>query len=259
MSQSDKFSPSLSDIDRPAILPLRVVIIEDQADIAELLAAALHRAGMQTQWAATGASALHLARRFAPHVILVDLELPDTDGVPLIKWLRAEIGCGIIVVSGHVDDADRVTSLEVGADDFIGKPPSPRELVARIRAVHRRSRNPDEAHAAAKAGQIALTADGVTLNVPQRAVTARNGERIDVTAAEFGLLQALTEARGQPVSREELSPLVLRRPWRPEDRGIDQLVCALRRKLCPGDKQGLIRSVRGGGYELLPGGATAEG
>jgi len=257
--QTDKLGPGLHDIDRPAILPLRVVIVEDQADIAELLGAMLQRAGMQTQWAATGAGALHLARCFAPHVVLVDLELPDTDGVPLIKWLRAQIGCGIIVVSGHVDDADRVTSLEVGADDFISKPPSPRELVARIRAVHRRSRNPDESCAAAKAGRIALTPDGVTLNVPLRAVMAPNGTRIDVTAAEFGLLQALTESRGQPLSREELSPLVLRRPWRPDDRGIDQLVCALRRKLCPGDKQGLIRSVRGGGYELLPEGAIVEG
>ena len=258
MLQTDRLTPGAPDIDCPAMQPVRVAIIDDQPDIAALLSTALQRAGMQTQWAATGASAQQLARHFAPHVALVDLELPDTDGVPLIRWLRAEIGCGIIVVSGHIDDADRVISLEVGADDFVGKPPSARELVARIRAVHRRSRNTAGPRAAAKAGPIALTPDGVTLNVPQRAVTARNGTRIDVTAAEFGLLQALTEARGQPVSREDLSPVVLRRPWRPDDRGIDQLVCALRRKICPGDKQGVIRSVRGGGYELLPEGVTVE-
>jgi two-component system OmpR family response regulator len=242
--------------DAPAPLPdPRVLLIEDNPAVAETLQKFIERSGMRTAWAQTGARAIELKRSFMPDVVLVDLELPDTSGVALIGWLSSLQDCGIIVVSGRSEEAERIVGLELGADDYIAKPPQLREMVARIRAVHRRSHL-----RAAMRGEARPTAAPEThpvqvgpwqVDLQRRSVTDAQGRNLPVTAAEFAALQELLLARGEPVSRERLCEVALRRPWRPEDRSIDQLIFSLRRKL--GDGEGgarAIQSVRGAGYVL---------
>ena len=234
---------------------LRVLVIEDQAEVATAIQRILDRNGMQTAWAQSGAAVMGLKREFDPHVALVDLELPDTSGISVIQWLAAERGCGIIVVSGHGDEADRIVGLEVGADDYIMKPPSPRELVARIRAVHRRVGLRSEAPV--REGLPQNTGGGfigrIWVDVQRRTAMDAEGQRIDITAAEFAILGALLETRGETVSRERLSEVALRRPWHAEDRSVDQLIFSLRQKLSSEDEgRRYIQTVRGVGYVLSP-------
>jgi two-component system OmpR family response regulator len=232
---------------------LRVLVIEDQPEVAMTIRRVLDRNGMQTAWAQTGAEVMGLKRGFDPHIALVDLELPDTSGISVIQWLAAEGGCGIIVVSGHGEEADRIVGLEVGADDYIMKPPMPRELVARIRAVHRRvGQHGEPAAREAKAQNAGGGFIGrVWVDVQQRAAINADGQRIDITAAEFAALGALLDARGETVSREHLSEIALRRPWHAEDRSVDQLIFGLRQKLSSdGEGRRHIQTVRGLGYVL---------
>ncbi len=233
----------------------RVLLIEDNPAVAETLQKFIERSGMRTAWAQTGARAIELKQSFMPDVVLVDLELPDTSGVALIGWLSGLHDCGIIVVSGRGEEAERIVGLELGADDYIAKPPQLREMVARIRAVHRRS----HLRASLRDGRPAATAPPThpvqvgpwQIDLQHRRVTGADGQRLPVTAAEFAALQELVIARGAPVSRERLSEVALRRPWRPEDRSIDQLIFSLRRKLNDGEGGGrAIQSVRGAGYVL---------
>jgi two-component system OmpR family response regulator len=230
----------------------RVLLIEDNPAVAETFQKFIERSGMRTAWARTGARAMELKRSFNPDVVLVDLELPDTDGVTLIGWLSSLQDCGIIVVSGRGSEAERIVGLELGADDYIAKPPQLREMVARIRAVHRRSHlRAGRVPAAAPPSTVPVQVGPWRIDLQHRIVSDQQGHSLPVTAAEFAALQELLLARGEPVSRERLSEAALRRPWRPEDRSIDQLIFSLRRKL--GDGEGgtrLIQSVRGAGYLL---------
>jgi DNA-binding response OmpR family regulator len=231
-------------------------VIEDNPAVAETLQKFIERSGMRTAWAQTGAKAMELKRTFMPDVVLVDLELPDTNGVHLIGWLSDLQDCGIIVISGRGEEAERIVGLELGADDYIAKPPQLREMVARIRAVHRRSH-----HRAAARGGTRVYAASPTLHplqvgpwrvdMQRRCVSDRDGRTLSVTAAEFAAMQELILSGGQPVSRERLCEVALRRPWRPEDRSIDQLIFNLRRKLGDGEAGlRMIQSVRGAGYIL---------
>jgi DNA-binding response OmpR family regulator len=244
--------------DAPSPLPNpRVLLIEDNQAVAETLQKFIERSGMRTAWAQTGARAIELKRSFMPDVVLVDLELPDTNGVDLIGWLAGLQDCGIIVVSGRSEEAERIVGLELGADDYIAKPPQLRELVARIRAVHRRSHLRTAARSEARPDPSSPPIHPVQIgawrvDLQRRTVRDGDGKPMPITAAEFAALQELVLAGGQPVSREKLSEAALRRPWRPEDRSIDQLIFSLRRKL--GDSEGgarMIQSVRGAGYILV--------
>jgi len=125
----------------PELLPdPSVMLVEDDPDVGQMMRKFIERAGMKVVWAKTGAEAVQLKASFRPDVVLVDLELPDIAGSQLITWLAARRDCGIIVVSGRgTEEVERVVGIEMGADDFVTKPVPMRELVARIRAVHRRS------------------------------------------------------------------------------------------------------------------------
>jgi DNA-binding response OmpR family regulator len=245
--------------DTTSLLDLRVLVIEDDVEIAVTIQRALQKSGMRAAMAHTGADAVALKPTFEPQVVLVDLDLPDVDGDTLIRWLVEQRDCGIIVVSGHDDEARRVLSLELGADDYVTKPPNLRELVARIRSVHRRSiwaayRRSLELNNAPKSGgdRQLITVGSFVFDRQLRQIRDRKGYRVDVTAAEFAVMSALIDAKGLPVAREQLSEIALRRPWRPEDRGVDQLIFGLRRKLpASADGHGLIQSIRNAGYALV--------
>lgn len=240
--------------DGTPLLGPRVMVVEDDPDIAMVMQRYFRRSGIHADLAHTGAEAVALKPAVNPDVVLVDLELPDVDGSTLIRWLKEQHDCGIIVVSGFRDEANRVLSLELGADDFVTKPPSLRELVARIRAVHRRvSERIMLAATGARRAPERTTADigGFVVDLLARQVRDPAGKPVNVTAAEFAVLAALIEARGEPVPRERLSEIALHRPGHSEDRGVDQLIFGLRQKLsAPGDRRRLIQSVRNAGYLL---------
>lgn len=234
----------------------RVMIIEDDRDVGDSLTRALVFAGMTSAVAQSGQEAVTLKRHFRPDVVLVDLHLPDTSGASLVKWLVAEGDCGIIIVSGDKEDTERIVNLELGAYDYIEKPPKLRELVARIRAVHRRVGRHGAADTATgltpgERPSSVIKIGPLRVDASRRKVLDENGQILPLTGAEFEALLLLIEAAGRPVSREHLSETALRRPWRAEDRSTDQLVFSLRRKIGDETREPrLIQSVRGAGYVL---------
>jgi DNA-binding response OmpR family regulator len=233
----------------PHMAALKVLIIEDDKDLSQALSEALESAGMRTACAATGASALILKRSFLPDVALVDINLPDTDGTALLTMLARQGDCGLIIVSGMTEEADRIVGLELGADDYICKPPHPRELLARIRAVHRRVK----LRAAVKpdpAGRPTIQLGSMKVDLTGRTVRSASGGTVKLTSAEFTVLETLLAAGGEAVSRDALSQAALHHPWRAEDRGVDQLIFSLRQKLSGEGDHPLIHSIRGAGYML---------
>ena len=237
---------------RPQQHGARILVIEDDGVVARAFVRGIERAGMQAAWASTGALGLALKGKFRPHVVLVDLTLPDMSGLTLLSQFVEQRDCGVVVVSGSGEEADRVVGLELGADDYIAKPMSMREMVARIRAVHRRVSLPKlpDRQKAAPVAQV-LKVGSIYINLPRRTVHDLYGRRLALTPAEFAALEVLARAAGATVSRDALSEAALRRPWRADDRSVDQLVFNLRQKLPPDEDGGmLIQSVRGLGYWL---------
>jgi DNA-binding response OmpR family regulator len=222
----------------------RVLIVEDEADIRDLLAFHLEREGFQTTKSRTGADALRQVRASAPDLVLLDLMLPEVNGLEVCRRLRQDphtAAVPIVMLTAKNEELDRVLGLELGADDYIVKPFSPKEVVARVRAVLRRSRAPVEG------GPI--VAGRLTID-PGRHTVLVAGAPVELTRKEFDLLRALAEARGRVLSREFL----LERVWgyaaasEIESRTVDVHVRRLRMKL--GDEGQRIVTVKGVGYRL---------
>ena len=228
----------------------RVLLIEKDEALASSVLHAVEHAGFSASWARTGAEGLALNASLRPHVVLMDLAPPDMSGMALLTRLAGVRDCGIIVICDLNNEADRIVGLELGADDYMAKPPGLRELVARVRAVHRRVSARPGAYTVPHAAS-ALHIGPIRINVGHRTVYTADGQRLALTSAEFTALELLANAAGAPVSRDDLSKEVLRRPWQAEDRSVDQLVFKLRHKL-PADEGSdtLIQSVHGIGYRL---------
>ena len=215
---------------------VRILLVEDENAIAEPLADGLRREGFDVEWAATGAAALDAS---APDLVLLDLRLPDTDGLDVCRQLRERSDVPIIVVTARGEEADRVVGLELGADDYVVKPFGIRELIARIRAVSRRT-------GSRGATNEPLRVDG--LEVDERARRATLDSRdLELTPKEFDLLAALARDPGAAVSRRRLLEEVWQTTWYGSAKTIDVHIAALRRKL--GDS-GWIETVRGVGFRL---------
>jgi len=240
-------------LDASELASPRVLVVEDEAYIADMLLRFLQRSGMSAAIARTGADALRQMPQFRPHVVLLDLQLPDTNGVSLIPALAQQGNCGIIVLSGNGDEAERVVGIELGADDYIVKPPPLRELVARIRAVHRRVARAQPVSAAPEQASGTIRFEDLEVDLRRHLVIWDDGEKTPLTGAESKALEMLIAARGQPLSRDELCRAALRRPLGAEDRAVDQLIVGLRKKLSvQGKLAPVIVSVRGAGYALSP-------
>jgi two-component system catabolic regulation response regulator CreB len=226
-----------------------LLVVEDEPAIAESLAYALERDGFTTAIAPTYAVALE--KSDAAHLIVLDLMLPDGSGFDLIGRLR-RAGCTtpIIVLSSRDAEADRVAALEIGADDYVTKPFSPREVVARVRAVLRRVPSglpPDPAGA---------LATGLRVEEETRRAYVGSSE-IELTRVEFDLLRELLERPGRVLTRAEIIGRVWGDGYAITDRTVDSHVKALRRKVSEaGADGGLIETVRGVGYRVA---ASAEG
>jgi DNA-binding response OmpR family regulator len=225
----------------------RVLIAEDEPDIRDLLAFHLERDGYEVARARTGAEALRQVRDRRPDLLILDLMLPEIDGLEVCRRLRQQTETSqlpIVMLTAKGDEVDRIVGLEVGADDYIVKPFSPKEVLARVRAVLRRTRPP--------VGPAPLSAG--TLSLDPATHIARLGEGVlALTPKEFDLLRALLEARGRVLSREYLLDRVwgYSRASEIESRTVDVHVRRLRAKL--GDEGGRIVTVKNVGYRLDPG------
>ena len=224
-----------------------VLVVEDEADVAEMLRYNLAKEGYEVRLAATGTDALRQAREMRPDVILLDIMVPQLNGWEICRRLKQDRdthAIPVVMVTGRVEEGDKVLGFEMGADDYVSKPFSPRELVARVRAVTRRSRPPEEpANQPVRAGDLQIDR--------QRFEVKMKGRLVELTRKEFDLLSALVRSPGRVFGREELLDLVWGQDGFVEPRTVDVHVARLRAKFIaarapePG-----IETVRGVGYRF---------
>ncbi|MFN2590726.1 MAG: response regulator transcription factor [Actinomycetota bacterium] len=222
----------------------RVLLIEDEQSIAEPLAAALEREGFQPVVADTAAAGLEAFRSRSPDVILVDVMLPDGDGREVLREIRSSSRVPVIMLTARSQEMDRVVGLELGADDYVAKPFSGAELMARIRAVLRRVSSPTPA------GGTAMDVGDVRMDLDTRTVT-KAGDRLDLPLKEFELLRMLMESAGRVVTRTALMDEVWDPNWYGPTKTLDVHVSSLRKKL--GDDPSnprYIHTVRGVGFRF---------
>jgi len=223
---------------------IRCLLVDDDADIQELMQGYLRQFGIAVTAAHDGTAMREALARATFDILLLDLMLPDDNGLSLCHWLRRRSTMPVIVLTAHGDLASRVLSLEVGADDYLQKPFEPRELVARMRALLRRA----QAHGAEQA-PAPLRFHGWTLDRLQRQLTAPDQGVVSLSTIEFRLLASLLEHRGRVLTRDQLLDLVRAPGTEVTDRSIDLVVSRLRQKLRDSPRRPqLIRTVRGEGY-----------
>jgi DNA-binding response OmpR family regulator len=233
--------------------PSHILIIEDDAKVRLLLRRCFESEGFRVSEAGSGAEAIKRVDAATFDLVTLDLQLPDGDGFAVGREIRARSAVPIIMVTGKGDTIDRVVGLELGADDYITKPFQLREVVARIRAVLRRTAAGGLGAAAARApgGDAILAFEGWVLDVPKRELRSAAGAICDLTTSEFDLLKVFATHANRALSRDQIMDLLRGHDWTPTDRSIDNLVMRLRRKIEPDvEHPRLIKSVRGVGYCL---------
>ena len=221
----------------------RILIIDDDVSLNALLTEYLQGFGHTLVSETTAAAGRQRLRRELPDLLILDVMLPDTDGLTLCREFRTEYDLPIIMLTARGEVADRVMGLELGADDYVPKPFEPRELVARIQSVIRRVRD--------RARSEVLVCDGLRLETETRRVEL-DGNDVELTTMEFALLKGLMESRGRVMSRDRLIERLRGIDADVYDRSIDMLISRLREKL--GDeprKPRFIRTVRMGGYQFV--------
>jgi two-component system alkaline phosphatase synthesis response regulator PhoP len=222
-----------------------VLVVEDEAGIARLIRDYLEQAGFAVQLAADGEQALRLAKAVPPELVVLDLGLPGIDGLDVTRELRRTSAVPIIVVTARGDETDRIVGLEIGADDYVVKPFSPKELVARVRAVLRRVE-------AKEAEPETLRAGDVSIDIPRMRVTVED-RPVDLTATEFDLLVTLAREPGRVFTRAQLLDAVHGVAFEAYERAIDAHIKNLRRKIEPAGAPRYIQTVYGVGYRFVEG------
>lgn len=219
----------------------RVLLVDDDIELATMVCELLKREGLDTEHAASGAAGQAAWERKPPDVLVLDLMLPDANGLDLCRRLRAQgSNLPVLMLTARGDPMDRVLGLELGADDYLGKPFEPRELVARVRALARRRRSSTE--------RTVLRFGELSIDLLARRVTCA-GTPLMLTSTEFKLLCALATQPGVAMGREALSAAVQPGSYMPLDRAVDVQVGRLRKKLraAPGGGD-WVETVRGEGY-----------
>ena len=235
----------------------RVLIVDDDPDLCDLLSEYLAANGLTVAAAGDGAAMRQAMARQMPDVVVLDLMLPGEDGLSLARELRARSEVGILMLSARGEEMDRVIGLEVGADDYVAKPFSPRELLARVRALLRRTR--------------AATTAATPVAIPERYCFGpfaldiaahrllRDGLEVHITTAEFELLRVFVERPNRVLSRDDIIDLLKGYDRDPFDRSVDIRVTRLRRRIeADPSKPEYIRTVRGEGYLFNPLGAQVR-
>jgi DNA-binding response OmpR family regulator len=247
--------------------PVRVLVVEDTEEIADVLRAALEAAGMEVTVAATGPDGLAAAQRDDPDVVILDLNLPAMDGVEVCRRLRTTSDAYVLMLTARSDEVDRIVGLSVGADDYVTKPFSPREVQARVQALMRRPRMrpvASEVNGAAVNGALVngagsngasvdvgdiRTIGAVVVDAEARHVTVA-GSAVSLTKIEFDLLDALTENVRRVLSRSHLRDRVWGGDWMADDHAVDVHMSNLRKKLRDAGAGDVIATVRGVGYRV---------
>ena len=220
-----------------------ILVVDDEPRIAEIARDYLERAGFTVTTAGNGADAVAIARTKRPDLIVLDLGLPKMDGLDVTRTLRQQSNVPIIMLTARVDESDKLVGLELGADDYITKPFSPKELVARVRAVFRRIDTAPERGDVVRAGEV-------TLDKRRMQVTV-GSQGVDLTATEFELLATLAREPGRVWTRSQLLDAVHGFSLESYERAIDGHVRNLRRKLEAADAStSYVRTVHGVGYAL---------
>ena len=224
----------------------RILVADDEAGIRDVVGRYLDAEGYDVAFARDGAEALTLARAHEPDLIVLDVMMPVLDGIEVLRQLRAESDVYVIMLTAKADEVDKIVGLSVGADDYLTKPFSPRELVARIKAVLRRSRG-----ATAGDGDERLVFDGLEID-PVRRETIRDGHPVALSALEFDLLAALARAPGRAFTRRQLIETVWGWNFFGDERVVDVHIRSIRRALDDSaDAPQIIGTVRGVGYRFL--------
>jgi DNA-binding response OmpR family regulator len=223
-------------------VPGTILIVEDETRLADVLEQYLRREGFHTERATDGRRALELWRAARPVLMLLDLMLPEMDGLEVARRVRAESDLPIIMITALDDEVDRLVGLGLGADDYVVKPYSPREVVARVKAVLRRSQGTMMTSGPLTVGRLTVDASAVEANC--------SGEPLDLTLAEVKVLAALARTPGAVRNRSELLAILGSLEKGTDERSVDAHVKNLRRKLGPCGEQ--LETVRGAGYRLRP-------
>ena len=220
-----------------------ILVVDDEPKIVKLARDYLQRQGYQVATAADGPTALAIARREKPALVVLDLNLPGMDGLDVCRALRRDSGVPIIMLTARVEETDRLIGLELGADDYITKPFSPRELVARVRAVLRRARGDLQAPYLIRAGDLEIDLAGHRVT--------RNGEALELSRTEFNLLSVLAQHQGQAFSRAQLLQRLHGVAFDGYERSIDAHIKNLRRKIEPDPgNPSYVETVYGVGYRF---------
>jgi two-component system response regulator CpxR len=227
------------------ILAVRILLIDDDVELCTLLVELLTREDYSTECQHEGKRGLDRALHGGFDLVILDVMLPGLDGFEILRRLRAESRVPVLMLTARGEDLDRIAGLEMGADDYLGKPFNSRELVARIRAILRRLEQPPS-----QAGPLEV--NGVRIDPGTRQVSV-NGKKVELTTFEFDILELLMRSAGKVISRDDLMEHLYNRKATPYDRSADMHVSHLRKKLETG--QPLIKTIRGAGYQFC---RTAE-
>jgi DNA-binding response OmpR family regulator len=221
----------------------QILVVEDERRIAQIVRDYLERAGYRVTIASSGPEALVAAQARVPDLIVLDLGLPQMDGLDVTRKLRKESTVPIIMLTARVDESDKVMGLELGADDYVTKPFSPKELVARVRSVLRRTEAAPEANAVIRAGEVTLDRPRMQAKIA--------GRSLDLTPSEFELLSTLARHTGRVFTRAQLLDSIRGVEVESFDRAVDAHIKNLRRKLEPDPRNPkYVLTVHGIGYKF---------
>jgi len=219
-----------------------VLVVEDAPEFAQIISTVLRNAGHRVRSAATVADALASLSSVPPDVVILDLSLPDGDGLDLCRVIRERSSAYVLVLTARDDEVDKLLGFRLGADDYMTKPFSPRELGARVEALLRRPRQADPAEAV-------RTIDDMVISPGGRDVTIA-GDHVELTRIEFDLLDVLSAQPKLVFSRQQLLERVWGPGWIGDDHVVDVHIANLRKKIDPADGRSRIRTVRGVGYSM---------
>lgn len=224
----------------------KILVVDDDPDVRDIVERCLKDAGFRVWTAADGSKVFHTISEHGIDLAIIDVMLPDTDGLMLTRKLKEHSSIGVIILSGRGETTEKVIGLEIGADDYIGKPFEPRELLARVRSVLRRLTQTTEAPSVET---TAFTFDDWLLNVTARTLTSPKGEIIELSSGEFNLLKAFVEHPNRVLSRDQLLDFTHANDTPAFDRSVDVRVGRVRKKIevDPQNPQ-FIKTIRNGGY-----------
>lgn len=240
-------------------LNIHILVVDDDPQIGDLLSDYLRKHDFRVSVAMDGHAMRRVMKQYSVDLVVLDIMMPGVDGITLCRELRESSDIPIIMLSAAGDESDRVTGLEAGADDYLAKPFSPRELLARVKALIRRATGPvAEKRQRSRLGRLPLLCFGSwALDQNKRVLVDGKGVSISLSSAEYDLLHAFLERPGQTLTRDQLLDITRGRQASAFDRTIDVQVARLRKKLEEDPKQAkIIVTVRGGGYQFTP--AVAE-